>query len=234
MKALRDSILAAAKADDIPAGATLRWHIKKLSLCRDIQATKDGQPIVVPAGQYTQLWCWTQDAIKQWLDETAGFTEDSPLWPGELVMTDSPHELNTHLDFMLRAHGRVLISGLGLGCVVRGCLANPAVQHVVCIEREPEVLKLVKPHLPTERLTILQADALSWVRNNIERQRFDCAWHDLWSDPDKNEAHLQVNHSELFVRCHGHVGFQGAWAFPRYQKRLWKELISRTDARRRR
>lgn len=213
-------LLNAAKADAIPAGAAGLWHIKKLSLARDIIAPKDGKLVQVPAGDYTQLWRWTNATVENYLEDAP-----TPTFPGELVMTDSPDELKTHLGFMLRAAGRVLISGLGLGCVVRGCLANPAVQHVVCIERDPAVIKLVKPHMPAERLTVLQADALSWVRNNIDRQRFDCAWHDLWSDPDRDEPHLQVNHSELFVRCHGRVRFQGAWAFPRTQKRLWKQSV---------
>lgn len=213
-------LLTAAKATAIPEGAQGLWHIKKIKLARDITAPKDGKLVTVPAGEYTQLWRWTTETIQQHL-------EGSQSWPGELVMTDSPDELNTHLNFMLRARGRALICGLGLGCVIRGCLANPAVRHVVCIERDPAVIKLVKPHLPDDRLTILQADAMSWVRNNIERQRFDCAWHDLWSDPDANEPNLAVNHSELFVRCHGHVGWQGAWAFPRKQKRLWKQTVGR-------
>ncbi len=215
------TLLQAAKADSIPAGALGLWHIKKLRLARDITAPKDGKMVLIPAGDYTQLWRWTNETVRNYL-------EDAPItFPGELVMTDSPDELNTHLDFMLRARGRVLICGLGLGCVVRGCLANPNVAHVVCIERDPAVIKLVKPHLLDDRLTILQADALSWVRNNIGRQRFDCAWHDLWSDPDANEPHLAVNHSQLFVQCHRHVDFQGAWAFPRNQKRIWKRTVGR-------
>jgi hypothetical protein len=35
-------------------------------------------------------------------------------------MNDFPQELKKHLDFVLRARGRVLVTGLGLGCVVRG------------------------------------------------------------------------------------------------------------------
>lgn len=211
-------LLRAARATDIPEGALGLWHIKKINLSRDIRAPKDGKLVTVPAGCYTQLWRWTRATIQNRLD---GAQDE----PGELVMTDSPDELNTHLEFMLRAHGRVLITGLGLGCVVRGCLANPAVRHVVCIERDPDVLRLVQRHMPSERLTILQADAVSWVRNNIQRQRFDCAWHDLWSDPDAGEPHLAVIHSDMFVKCHQSVGFQGAWAFPRHQKRLWKRSV---------
>lgn len=214
---MKTKLLAAAKADDIPANAVGQWHIHKITLKRDITAQKDGRMVHVPAGNYTQLWRWTLATIQARLDGTG--TE-----PGELVMTDSPDELNTHLEFMLRAHGKVLITGLGLGCVIRGCLANPAVARVVCIERDPHVIKMVGPHMP-DRCTIIQADAVRWVKNNLPRQRFDCAWHDLWSDPDKDEPHLALTHSSLFVACHGAVKFQGAWAFPKDQKRIWAKTV---------
>lgn len=216
---MKQLLLAAAKADSIPAGAHVLWHIKKLTLSRDVEATKDGKMVRVPAGNYTQLWRWTEETVRNY------FPDGVDQWPGELVMTDSPDELNTHLNFMLKAHGRVLITGLGLGCVIRGCLANPRVTHVVCIERDVSVLKLVKPWMPTERLTILQADAVRWVRNNIKRQYFDCVWHDLWSDPDENEPVLALTHSDLFCLCARNVGFQGAWAFPKVQKRIWARTV---------
>lgn len=215
---LRHQILNAAKATAIPEGAKGLWHIRKFTLSKAITAPKDGKLVSVPKGTYTQLWRWTHQTIQERLDGKHGE-------PGELVMTDSPDELNTHLNFMLRARGRVLITGLGLGCVIRGCLANPNVQHIVCIERDPDVIRLVKPHMPTDRLTILQAEAVSWCANNLPRQRFDCAWHDLWSDPDKNEPHLALIHSNLFVRCHRAVTFQGAWAFPKVQKILWRRTV---------
>lgn len=214
---MKTKLLAAAKADCIPENAVGMWHIKKIKLAREVTAPKDGRMVKVPAGTYTQLWRWTRETVQKRLDSGAGE-------PGELVMTDSPDELNTHLAFMLRARGRVLITGLGLGCVVRGCLANPAVEHVVCIERDTEVIRMVKPHMP-DRCTVIQADAVRWARNNLPRQRFDCAWHDLWSDPDKDEPHLAVTHSSLFVACHGAVQFQGAWAFPKPQKRLWQQTV---------
>lgn len=113
---LKQTVLAAAKAHDIPEHARGLWHIKKISLTEPFTAPKDGKQITVPAGSYTQLWRWTNETVQRRLE---GCSEDFT-WPGELVMTDSLDELNTHLDFMLRAHGRVLITGLGLGCVVRG------------------------------------------------------------------------------------------------------------------
>lgn len=82
------------------------------------------------------------------------------------------------------------------------------------------------PLLALDRLNSwLRAPEPSWCANNLPRQRFDCAWHDLWSDPDRNEPHLALIHSELFVRCHNAVSFQGAWAFPKPQKTIWRRTV---------
>ena len=180
---LKDNLLAAAKADAIPAGRRGLWTVVKFRIAADfvVPSPNSGRKVTLPVGTYTQLWRMTMAKAH---------------YPyGDLVMVDNPPELSTHLDFMLRARGRVLITGLGLGCVARGCLANPAVESVTIVERDPAVLALVAPWMPTERCTIVQADALEWCRRNDAP--FDCAWHDLWSDPDKEEPHLQLNHTQL-------------------------------------
>lgn len=133
-------------------------------------------------------------------------------------MEDTPFELKKHLSFMLQAHGRVLVTGLGLGCVVRGLLANPNVDHVTCIERSSDVLKLVEPYMPQDRLTIIQADALEWTKTN--KERFDFAWHDIWTDRDQGEPHLDLWHTHLIFNCLDKVGRQGAWNYNRTARRL--------------
>ncbi len=215
---LKDAVLTASKAHDIPASADGRWSIKKFETARPLSVLKHGIPYVLPAGRYTQLYCWTLVEIQKALDgDPAAF--------GECVMEDSPSELNTHLEFMLKAHGDVLITGLGLGCVVRGTLANPAVKQVTVIERDRSILRIVKPHMPkTDRLEIIKADAREWVRHT--RRTFDCAWHDLWSDPDKQEIHLQRTHLNLIVALRKRVRMQGAWAFPRmFRRRMQTEGV---------
>jgi spermidine synthase len=119
---------------------------------------------------------------------------------------------------MLRAKGRILVTGLGLGCVVRGLLANPAVEHVTCIEKSPDVMKLVAPYMPRDRLTIIQADALEWAKFNEDH--FDYAWHDLWTDRDKGEPHLDLWHTRLMFDLIDCVEYQGAWSYDRAAKRL--------------
>lgn len=203
---LKALVLAAARADMIPSAQLGLWTVAKLRLALPVNAPRPGGKMVtVPAGHYTQLFRMTGENLHTLY--------------GELVMHDFPDELYTHLDFMLKAHGRVLITGLGLGCVARGCLANPRVRHVVVIERDPHVLELVGRYMGHPRLTIIVGDAVEWCKRRP--RKFDCAWHDLWSDPDKGEPHLQLTHAKLAVALTPHVKMQGAWAMSRaFRRRL--------------
>jgi spermidine synthase len=146
---------------------------------------------------------------------------------GDLVMSDTGDELESHLDFMMRAHGDVLVTGLGLGCVARGCLANPFVKRVTVIEKDSCVLRLVAPHMPRDpRLRIVHADALQYVdvlcSQPLVRQ-FDCAWHDLWADDDdENGKALQLMHACMIrdlVYANRVTHFQGGWNLPRWFRR---------------
>lgn len=203
--------LRAMSARHIPCGESGLWKIDR----RDF--TSPWAPMLVdgrerPPGIYTFLWRYTMSSAHR---------------EGECVMSDDPIELSRHLEFVLQARGRVLITGLGLGCVLRGALANPAVDHVDLVERDPHVIRLVWPHCDQERVTLHQADALEWLRT--ERGTWDAAWHDLWSDPDAKEERLSVTHQKLILELRGRVGWQGAWALPRHIRRVLREQLP--DAR---
>ena len=197
-------ILKAMKADAIPTDWQGLWFIIKQSYETARVSQRMGKTVVLPAGSYTFLLRVTDSTLM-----------NQP--PGDVVMEDTPFELKTHLGFILSAYGRVLVTGLGLGCVVRGLLARPQVEHVTCIENSPEVLRMVQPYMPTERLTIVEDDALKWTARN--REHFDCAWHDLWTNRDSGEPHLDVWHTEMMMNCHHTVYKQGAWAYNRNLKR---------------
>lgn len=133
------------------------------------------------------------------------------------VMEDSPIELAKHLPIWLRARGRVLVTGLGLGCVVRGLLASRDVTAIDVVEIDPAIVDVVgrefEPAFP--RVQLHQGDALALELPGS----WDYAWHDLWTD---GAEHLQVLHSKLFLRFAGRARWQGAWEFPRYLRKLAK------------
>lgn len=197
--ALKDNILAAMRADAVPAESHGLWVVRKSEHKTRTQVLHCGKLKWEEPCKYTWLGCYTTATLHQ---------------GGEAVMHDTPIELRTHLDFALRAHGSVLITGLGLGCVTRGVLANPRVTRVVVIERDKSVLKLVEPYMPRDpRLHIVNFEAVAWCEKT--KELFDCAWHDLWTNEDHGEPHLAVVHQKLIIAMRKRVKFQGAWAFPR-------------------
>lgn len=143
---------------------------------------------------------------------------------GDVVMEDSAEELRKHLPIWVSGRGRILVSGLGLGCVVRGLLAKPEVQHVDVVEIDRTILRVVGAEFADNpRVSLHLGDALKkrWPSGT----RFDWAWHDIWTE-DGNGLPLHKLHLELIARYQKLVrNKQGAWALPRVVKHLWPGLI---------
>lgn len=136
---------------------------------------------------------------------------------GEVVMEDSPPEICRHLPILLAARGTVLVSGLGLGCVVRGLLCKPEVEHVDVVELDRQIINAIGPSFASNpRVTIHHGDAeeIEWP----EDKRWDFAWHDVWSEHET----LAIVHARLMLRYKKLCGQQGAWMLPRWCKRLMK------------
>lgn len=127
----------------------------------------------------------------------------------EIVMEDSRQELRRHMPIWLAAHGRVLVTGLGLGCVVRGLLASPAVEHVDVVEIDAGIIRVVGTEFARNpRVKLHCGDALTY--RFPPETRWDCAWHDLWTEAGGEALHLQ--HVELLHRFRDRCESQGAWA----------------------
>jgi hypothetical protein len=206
---LMTNYLDAMKATAIPEAWSGVWFVAKLKMPNCRVTPRHGKPVVLPCGTYTYLKRLTDSTLYQ-------------IPPGDVVMEDTPFELRTHLGFVLHAYGKVLVTGLGLGCVIRGLLANDKVEHITCIENSSDVLTLVAPYMPTDRLTIIEADALKWTAQN--KEHFDCGWHDLWTNRDEGEPHLDVWHTRLINNCRETVRQQGAWAYSREMKRYLQKF----------
>jgi precorrin-6B methylase 2 len=152
----------------IPEGTAGNFSIKKLNITEDQVRMHNLRCMInnemerqLTPGIYTQL------------------CEKTRIW-----MSDTPAEQLDHSEFVLKAHGHILITGLGIGMVAAACLRKPEVKSIIVIERQPEVIQLVAPTLQKmaevagKPLQIIEADALKWKPN----QKFDLAWHDIWPD----------------------------------------------------
>lgn len=195
---LASAMMIAGRADDIPCGESGLWSVVKVVVDK-VGRRAFSEDEAIPVGRYTALTCDTASTLHH---------------PhGETVMADNPVELRKHLAFALAARGSVLVTGLGLGCVVRMLQKNPAVTEITVVERDRNVLDLVWPHMSHDRLELIHADALGFV--SFTDRRWNCAWHDVWTDEDAGECSLALQHAKLMINLEAHVEFQGAWAFPK-------------------
>lgn len=146
----------------------------------------------------------TMMTLCEWTEETIHKAH------GYVVMEDSFAELRRHLPIWMTAHGRVLVSGLGLGCVVRGLLLKPEVDHIDVLEIDGSMIAAIGPEFAQNpRVTIHHTDAFGFP---LTGRAWNFGWHDI-STPD--DHHLQTLHGDLMKRFWSHIEWQGAWAFPR-------------------
>lgn len=109
---------------------------------------------------------------------------------GTLVMSDTLMEKTTNREFCYRAHGRVLIAGLGVGLIIYNILKKIQSHHVtevVVIEQSQDVIDLVAPHYRIRNLKIIQGDIFNWKPSKEEK--FNVIYFDIW--PEISEDNLE-------------------------------------------
>lgn len=67
---------------------------------------------------------------------------------GKTVMVDDPPHWWTILEHSKAYEGHVLVAGLGLGLIVHALHSNPKVTKITVVEREPDVIELIRKYIP--------------------------------------------------------------------------------------
>lgn len=98
---------------------------------------------------------------------------------GSVVMSDTDMEKDTNWRAVRHANGNVLIAGLGLGMIVLPLLENPNVESITVIEKNPDVIKLVYPHLKSDKLAVINADIFEWKPEKTAK--YDSIYFDIWT-----------------------------------------------------
>lgn len=122
-------------------------------------------------------------------------------------MTDTPAEYRDAVPFIHCARGSVLISGLGLGMVVKAVLKKSDVEHLTVIEVHPGVIALVGPAYQDPRLRIIEADCRTWKPD----RKFDWAWHDIWGDLSTDDLPEMATLCRHYARAMTAPGRQMVW-----------------------
>lgn len=172
---------------DIPEGQVRDWRVEKFviteSEARFYNINCHGRSI--EPGKYTRL-----------------------MYKDTLFMSDTPLEMSEHMEFLVRAHGQVLVNGLGLGMCLQ-VLDYPEVLKLTVIEIDENVIALVGPHYKSkygDRIEIIHADALTW--KPPPRIRYGAVWHDIWRDIcADNLKEMKMLHRKYGRRTE----WQGSW-----------------------
>ncbi|WP_429169329.1 hypothetical protein [Aeromonas hydrophila] len=176
----------------IPDGKSGEWRVESFTISEQeskmtmIRAMASGRPDeYAPAGEYKRL-----------------------MRGSVVVMSNTPMEIRTNVDFIQRATGRVLINGLGLGMVLTAILKKPDVTSVTVVEASEDVIRLVAPSFADDpRVTITHSCAFQYTPE--QGDRFDAVWHDIW---DYIMASNLYQMNQLHDKYRAISSWQGSWA----------------------
>lgn len=124
----------------------------------------------------------------------------------EVVMSNTRMEFLTNKDFVIKANGKILINGLGLGLIVNALLKKESVESITIIEKSQDVINLVSPYFNDQRLKIINCDAMLYKPNKDDF--FDYVYHDIWPsiDPENIES-MKKLHRKYGRKCEN----QSSW-----------------------
>jgi hypothetical protein len=156
------------------------------------------------------------------------------------IMSDTPSEIREHAAAIEEASGKVLITGLGLGCIVSALLAKPDVEHITVVEIDRDVIALTGPYYQDDpRVTIVNMDARAAAPYFADQgEFFDYAWHDIWSHiadrnlDDDDLAEHGLSYATIFQLYSDVADAQDAWAYDLAVQMMQVKTIKRHEAQR--
>lgn len=105
----------------------------------------------------------------------------------EVVMSDTPYEQRTNLDFMLHAKGDILIAGLGIGLILLPLFETAGVTSITVVEKHESIIQMILPQLlPYAQKSyplpfrVFHADIESWLPP--VGARYQTIYFDIWND----------------------------------------------------
>lgn len=170
---------------NIPEGESGGWRVKRFTVSKDdalLSAMSLRERMVKP-GTYTGL-----------------YTPN-----GEVMMSDTPAEMRDHHQAFYAATGVCLVNGLGLGMIAAAMASKSHVEKVFVVEKSPDVIKLVAPHMPP-KVEVIEADAFTY--EPPKGLRFCCVWHDIWLTISLDD---QPERTRLMRKYGRKTNWQGCW-----------------------
>lgn len=138
---------------------------------------------------------------------------------GCTVMSDTGMEHRTNYEFIRRAHGHVLIAGLGLGLILHMLRERmDKIQSITVVELSQDVIDLVAPYYQMPKVKIVQGDINTWTPP--ARAVYDVIYFDIWPDICMDNLKLMAKLTRRFAKYKNRVNPE-----------VWMECWSRPEMR---
>lgn len=217
---------AAAVMAEFPTAKSVgNWHVEPFELTKkEVDWARLRGAISGGGGGYAEVYDLEPGHYVRLVRSTSGTRATSTTgtrsdWTDTIVMSTTPMELRTNRVAVERAHGKVLIGGLGLGVVARAVASLRQVESVTVIERAQEVIDLVGPSLPLN-IEIVPGDVATWTPP--AGTRYDFVYLDIWDDIPNGDDWEEIKRLRRRFR---------RWSPGKDSVLCWREDAARRDAR---
>jgi len=127
---------------------------------------------------------------------------------GATMMTDTLMEKSSNRAVVLISSGHVLIAGLGLGMILWPISDKERVLSVTVVEKSPDVVKLVAPHVP-KKVTVVEGDIFEWTP--AKGAKYDTIYFDIWPSITTGNLEGMAKLHRRFGRFKAEGGWMDSW-----------------------
>lgn len=129
---------------------------------------------------------------------------------GMLMMSDTPMERLTNVDFIENAKGKVLIAGLGVGLILQAILDKEDVEEVYVVEKYQDVIDLVASRFSHPKLKVVCCDIFHFDISKDEK--FDTIYFDIWADINEdNLDEMRTLHAKFRKNKRDKSSWMNSW-----------------------
>lgn len=184
------------------------------------------------------------DAIhgeREWSGISPDVTYTRLKYGDTVVMSNTPMEMNTNFVFIHHCSGKVMVGGLGIGMILIAIANRMHVEHLTVVERSPEVIMLVWPHIVGKLKfpAVCQLGDVDTYRDARFKKpyprMFDWIYFDIWSAPCGDNWEQYKKLKRLYMPLLKKDGTIDAWRMERcrrlaQEERAWIRQLEVTNA----
>ena len=95
------------------------------------------------------------------------------------IMSNTPMEEYTNREFVEKAHGDILIAGLGIGMIILPLQDKEAVKSITIIEKSKDIIDMITSQIKFHNnVSIINDDIFNYKPTN---RKYDCIYIDIWN-----------------------------------------------------